>query len=207
MRRTLTPQLDTSVGDTLLIFIDLSGGRQRLGGSALAQCFGQFGGPAADLEDPRLLTGFFEAQRELRRRNRLLAYHDRSDGGLIAALVEMAFAGRTGLDVELPAGVDALGYLFNEEPGVVVQIRDRDQAAVQAVLGEHGLSEVAGDCARRSSWRHLRRARRQNALSRVPDAAASMLVGADAPHAALARRSRMCAGSVRAPCKTKRTRA
>ena len=141
VRRTLTPQLNTSVGDTLLIFIDLSGGRQRLGGSALAQCFGQFGGPAADLEDPRLLTGFFEAQRELRRRNRLLAYHDRSDGGLIAALVEMAFAGRTGLDVELPAGVDALGYLFNEEPGVVAQIRDRDRAAVQAVLGEHGLSE------------------------------------------------------------------
>ncbi len=141
VRRTLTPQLDTAVPDSVLLFIDLVGGRQRMGGSALAQSFGRFGGAAADLDDPRRLSGFFEAQRELRRRDRLLAYHDRSDGGLFATLVEMVFAGRAGLDIELPADADVLGFLFNEEPGVVVQVRERDLAEVRAVLGEHGLGE------------------------------------------------------------------
>ena len=139
VRRTLTPQLDTAVADSVLLFIDLAGGRQRLGGSALAQSFGQFGGAAADLDDPRRLAGFFEAQRELRRRGRLLAYHDRSDGGLFATLVEMAFAGRAGLDIELPADAGVLSFLFNEEPGAVVQVRQRDLAEVRQVLGEHGL--------------------------------------------------------------------
>ena len=93
VRRTLTPQLDTAHSDTLLLLIDLADGRQRMGGSALAQCFGRFGGPAADLDEPRRLAALFAAQRELRTRDRLLAYHDRSDGGLFTTLVEMAFAG------------------------------------------------------------------------------------------------------------------
>ena len=143
VRRTLTPQLDTIEADSLLLLVDLSGGRQRLGGSALAMSFGRFGGAAADVDDPGRLTGFFEAQRALRRRGLLLAYHDRSDGGLFAALAEMAFAGRAGLDVELPADADALAYLFNEEPGVVVQTRRRDLAEVQAELAGHGLGEAA----------------------------------------------------------------
>ena len=143
VRRTLTPQLDTTVSDSLLLLIDLSGGRQRLGGSALAMSFGRFGGPAADLDDPKRLTGFFQAQRALRQRGLLLAYHDRSDGGLFAALAEMAFAGRAGLDIELPVDADALAFLFNEEPGVVVQIRRRDLAEVQAELADHGFGAAA----------------------------------------------------------------
>lgn len=143
VRRTLTPQLDTAEADSLLLLIDLSGGRQRLGGSALAMSFGRFGGPAADLDEPKRLTGFFDAQRALRRRDLLLAYHDRSDGGLFATLAEMAFAGRAGLEIELPADADALGYLFNEEPGVVIQIRSRDLARVQAELANHGLDAAA----------------------------------------------------------------
>ena len=143
VRRTLTPQLDTTESDSLLLLIDLSGGRQRLGGSALAMSFGRFGGPAADLDEPKRLTGFFEAQRALRRRGLLLAYHDRSDGGLFATIAEMAFAGRAGLEIEVPADADTLGYLFNEEPGVVVQIRRGDLARVQAELADHGLEAAA----------------------------------------------------------------
>ena len=143
VRRTLTPQLDTSEGDSVLLLIDLSGGRQRMGGSALALGYERFGGPAADLDDPKRLTAFFKAQRALRRRGLLLAYHDRSDGGLFATLAEMAFAARAGLDIELPSGADALEYLFNEEPGVVVQVRRRDLAEVQSELAGHGLGESA----------------------------------------------------------------
>ena len=143
VRRTLTPQLDTAEADSLLLLIDLSGGRQRLGGSALAMSFGRFGGPAADVDDPKRLAGFFEAQRALRQRGLLLAYHDRSDGGLFATLAEMGFAGRAGLDIELPADTDALAFLFNEEPGVVVQIRRRDLAEVQGELAGHGLGTAA----------------------------------------------------------------
>ena len=139
VRRTLTPQLDTAGADSLLLLIDLSGGRQRLGGSALAMSFGRFGGPAADLDEPERLTGFFRGPARLRRRGLLLACHDRSDGGLFATLAEMAFAGRAGLDIELPVESDPLEYLFNEEPGVVVQIRHRDLVDVQAELTGHGL--------------------------------------------------------------------
>ena len=141
VRRTLTPQLDTTDGDSLLLLIDLAGGRQRMGGSALALSYQRFGGPAADLDEPKRLIAFFEAQRALRRRGLLLAYHDRSDGGLFATLVEMAFAGRAGLDIGLPGNADALEYLFNEEPGVVVQIRRGDLAEVQAELVDRGLGE------------------------------------------------------------------
>ncbi len=143
VRRTLTPQLDAAQADSLLLLIDLAGGRQRMGGSALAMSFERFGGPAADLDDPQRLIAFFQAQRELRRHGLLLAYHDRSDGGLFATLVEMAFAGRAGLEIDLPADADALKYLFNEEPGVVVQIRRRDLAQVQSVLADHGLGSSA----------------------------------------------------------------
>jgi len=142
VRRTLTPQLRTDAGDTVLVLIDLSPGRRRLGGSSLAQCYGEFGGPAADLDDPGRVIGFFQAQRALRADNQLLAYHDRSDGGLLATLAEMAFASRIGLDVEVPAHADSvLDYLFAEELGVVVQVRARDLQQVQGVLADHGLHD------------------------------------------------------------------
>jgi phosphoribosylformylglycinamidine synthase len=140
VRRTLTAELAKS-GDTVLLLIDLANGAQRLGGSCLAQSFGQYGGPAPDVDEPERLKAFFAAQRQLRNANLLLAYHDRSDGGLFVTVAEMAFASRVGLDVGLPSHVaDPVGYLFAEELGAVVQIREADLPRVQSVLVQHGLA-------------------------------------------------------------------
>src|SRR5690606_7715522 len=99
VRRTLTPELARGAGDTILLLLDLAGGRLRLGGSCLAQSYGEYGGEPADLDDPAKLVVFFAALRALRERNLVLAYHDRSDGGLFATLAEMAFASRMGLEI------------------------------------------------------------------------------------------------------------
>ena len=117
IRRTLTPQLRGEVG-TRLYLIDLGGGRNRLGGSCLAQVFGVSGGEPPDVDDPGRLAEFFAAVRTLAAEGLLLAYHDRSDGGLFTTLCEMAFAGRVGLEIDL--GVDRQGArdaLFAEELG------------------------------------------------------------------------------------------
>ncbi len=140
VRRALTPELDLENGANELWLIDLSGGRQRLAGSALAQVYERVGGEPPDLDDPELLIGFFRAIESLNRRGKLLAYHDRSDGGLFATLLEMAFAARAGLDVsldELPG--DTLAALFCEELGAVIQLRSSERAEVLAALAEHGL--------------------------------------------------------------------
>ena len=143
VRQTLTPQLKRVAGSQLLL-VDLGAGRNRLGASVLAQAYGRPGGEPPDLDDPARLAGFFAAMQALRRGGLLLAYHDRSDGGLFATLCEMAFAGRTGLAVELlAADNDALlAELFAEELGGVLQVRDEDAAAVRRVLDEHGLSRL-----------------------------------------------------------------
>jgi phosphoribosylformylglycinamidine synthase len=142
IRRTLTPELKREPGSALVL-IDLANGALRLGGSCLAQAYGQYGGAPPDLDDPRRLIALFAAQRELREAGLLLAYHDRSDGGVFATLVEMAFASHVGLDIELPAAAtDAVGYLFAEELGVVVQVRDADLPAVQRVLAAHELAHA-----------------------------------------------------------------
>jgi phosphoribosylformylglycinamidine synthase len=142
VRRPLTPELAREP-DTVLVLVDLADGAQRLGGSCLAQSFGQFGGAAPDLDDPARLKSFFAAQRELRDLGLLLAYHDRSDGGLFVTLAEMAFASHLGLDLELDAGVaDAVAYLFAEELGAVVQVRGSELERVQAVLGRHGVAHT-----------------------------------------------------------------
>ena len=99
VRQTLTPQLRTDLGATSLWLIDLGAGRNRLGGSALAQVYGEIGDEPPDLDDPQRLKAFAAALAELRAAGLVLAYHDRSDGGLFATLVEMAFAGHCGLDV------------------------------------------------------------------------------------------------------------
>ena len=138
VRRTLTPVLRTDAGATSLWLIDLGGGRDRLGGSALAQTHGELGGEPPDLDDPRLLIRFFAAVTELKTAGLLLAYHDRSDGGLFATLAEMAFAGHCGLDIELPPG-PALAALFSEELGAVVQVRSVDEPRLAQVLMRHGL--------------------------------------------------------------------
>jgi len=142
--RTRTPQLRTDLGDTNLILIDLGRGRDRLGASGLAQVYGQVGRIAPDLDDPRLLKAFFAGVQALNRADRLLAYHDRADGGLFVTLCEMAFAGRCGLEIDLdPTGPDDLAQLFSEELGAVLQVRNTDMDAVLAVLGEQGLGDYS----------------------------------------------------------------
>ncbi len=143
VRRVLTPQLRTDLGDTDLILVDLGGGRNRLGGSALAQVHDQLGDRVPDLDDPELLGRCFAAVQELNREGFLLAFHDRSDGGLVVTLLEMAFAGRCGLEADVTAlDRDPLAALFSEELGVVLQVRHSDSDDVLARLEEAGL----GDC-------------------------------------------------------------
>ena len=144
VRRTLTPALLMDERPTSLWLIDLGGGRNRLGGSALAQVYGELGDVPPDLDDPQRLLNLTAALSELRAANLLLAYHDRSDGGLFATLLEMAFAGGCGLHVALPAAAgSAPAQLFSEELGVVVQIMAADEPRFAEILAKHGLSEAA----------------------------------------------------------------
>jgi phosphoribosylformylglycinamidine synthase len=145
VRRTLTPVLQTDRGPSALLLVDLSRGRNRLGASALAQVYNAVGGPAPDMEQPATLAAFAAAMIELRTAGRVLAYHDRSDGGLIVTLLEMAFAGHCGLDVRLEsADASPLAQLFAEEPGAVLQIAASEQSGVMNCFARHGLA----DCAR-----------------------------------------------------------
>ncbi|MFU8821379.1 MAG: phosphoribosylformylglycinamidine synthase [Gammaproteobacteria bacterium] len=145
VRRTLTPQLRLDAGDSVLLLIDLGAGRNRLGGSALAQVYGRAGTQPPDLDEPTRLASFFAAIQELNASGQLLAYHDRSDGGLFATLVEMAFAGHCGLDIDLAAlGGDPLAVLFTEELGAVVQLREDALEDVCGALATAGLA----DCSR-----------------------------------------------------------
>ncbi len=145
-RRTLTPELQTEVGmSTQLVLVDLGGSKHRLGGSALMQVHAALGGAPPDLDTPAQLVALFSAVQELNDRALVLAYHDRSDGGLIVTLLEMAFAGGTGLDIDLPAslGDDELALMFSEELGAVLQIREDARGEVSEVLERHGLGACA----------------------------------------------------------------
>lgn len=131
--RTLTPQLQVNE-DTALVLIDLGKGANRLGGSALAQVYDQMGDQSPDVEAGDLRS-FFETLTRLKRENKILAYHDRSDGGLLATLLEMAFASRCGLQIDLAhLPGDLLGKLFTEELGAVVQVKKADEAEVVAAF-------------------------------------------------------------------------
>jgi phosphoribosylformylglycinamidine synthase len=144
-RASLTPQLRTDCGQTDLVLIDLGRGQSRLGASALAQVYGQVGSEPADLDDPEHLRGLFEAVQALRRAGLLLAYHDRSDGGLFVAVCEMAFASHTGVTIRLDGtGRVPLGALFSEEPGAVIQVRRSDTGRVLDELERHGLGRGPG---------------------------------------------------------------
>jgi len=144
VRRTLTPQLRTDKGDTDLILIDLGKGKNRLGGSALAQVYKQIGHHPVDLDDPQALKNFFTAIQQLNADNLLLAYHDRSDGGLFATITEMAFAGHTGVTVELDAlGDDTTAAMFAEELGAVIQVAHCDTDAVLETLHNSGLGQYS----------------------------------------------------------------
>lgn len=169
VRGTLTPQLRTDAGDTTLILVDLGRGQNRMGGSILSQVQGSFGTAVPDLDDAQALKSLFAAINELRAKDMLLAYHDRSDGGLWAAVCEMAFAGHTGVSLNVDILVtegDGIGdsraeygdsknwatqvserrneltlkALFNEELGVVLQVRTDQRNEVIQCLRAHGLS-------------------------------------------------------------------
>ncbi|ARU57540.1 phosphoribosylformyl-glycineamide synthetase [Oleiphilus messinensis] len=148
VRQTLTPQLVNDKGDTDLILIDLANGQNRLGGSALAQVYNQIGAVAPDLDDPEDLKAFFAVVQGLNADGKLLAYHDRSDGGLFTTLCEMAFAGHVGVDIRLDYLAENETHfvreLFNEELGAVVQVKKEHteevlQQFTAAGLGEHTL--------------------------------------------------------------------
>ncbi|WP_300658451.1 phosphoribosylformylglycinamidine synthase [Hydrogenophaga sp.] len=170
VRGTLTPQLNNALDDTTLVLIDLGKGRHRMGGSVLAQVLGQGGGEAPDLDEAQDLISLVNAVNALRAEGKLLAYHDRSDGGLLAAAAEMAFAGHVGvaLNVDLLVtegdGISdsraevgdaknwagqvgarreelTLKALFSEELGVLLQVKTDDRNAVMQTLREHGLSK------------------------------------------------------------------
>ncbi len=167
-RATLTPRLRTDAGDSELLLLDLGKGRNRLGGSILAQVYSRFGNQAPDVDSAALLKGFFTAVQALAKEKLLLAYHDRSDGGLFTTVCEMAFAGHCGVTLSLDAlvfdqGTDdvdgfkraneeqlaarvrerVLQAMFCEELGAVIQIRSAHRARVMGLLREHGLFDCS----------------------------------------------------------------
>ncbi|MGH8164956.1 MAG: phosphoribosylformylglycinamidine synthase subunit PurQ, partial [Rhodanobacteraceae bacterium] len=143
-RRTLTPRLKLDRGPSELWLIDLGAGRDRLGGCALTQAFNRGGGVPPDLDDPQRLKALFALIRDAENAGLLLAYHDRSDGGAIAALLEMAFAGHCGLQIHLDGWAEnTLRALFNEELGAIVQVREADRDDFMALVAKHGLASMA----------------------------------------------------------------
>ncbi len=141
VRGTLTPELKLDRGASELLLVDLGAGKNRLGGSALAQVFSLAGGVPPDLDEPQLLARFFAAIQQLRAEERLLAYHDRSDGGLFVTLAEMCFAGHCGATAQLDAlGAEPLAALFSEELGAVIQVKRADGERALKLLREAGLA-------------------------------------------------------------------
>ncbi|QLE87850.1 phosphoribosylformylglycinamidine synthase [Shewanella sp. Scap07] len=152
IRNTVTPELRSDKGDTELLLVDLGNGKNRMGGSALAQVYGELGDTAPDLDSATQLRGFFEVMQPLVANRDVIAYHDRSDGGLFTTLVEMAFAGNVGLDINLASlSGTAVEQLFNEELGGVLQVSKDKAAAISALFSDAGVtvhqigSLVAGD--------------------------------------------------------------
>ena len=147
VRKTVTPELK-NVEDSVLLFVDLGFGKARMGGSAFGQVYNNMSGDAPDLDDTGRLKAFYNVIQQLVAEDKLLAYHDRSDGGLFATLAEMAFAGRCGLNVDLTSLVAnqadvneaSICALFNEELGAVIQIAKQDVAAVEALFKEADLA-------------------------------------------------------------------
>jgi phosphoribosylformylglycinamidine synthase len=140
VRKTLTPQLRTDVGETDLILIDLGKGKHRLGGSALAQVYKQVGDETPDVDDPRVLKLFFAVIQALNELGFVLAYHDRSDGGLFATVCEMAFAGHAGVRIELDdLGRDPVAALFCEELGALLQVPRERLNGILGAFKEAGI--------------------------------------------------------------------
>ena len=148
VRKTLTPQLQDIAEDTQLILLDLGAGANRLGGSILAQVYSQMGNMAPDVDDTDALKAFFNTVQSLIEEDSLLAYHDRSDGGLFTTLAEMAFAGHTGLSIDISAlDSDSMAVLFNEELGAVIQVKadqvdDILQQFASANINAHAIGTI-----------------------------------------------------------------
>jgi phosphoribosylformylglycinamidine synthase len=145
VRKTVTPQLRTDRGPSSLLLLDLGLGSNRLGGSALAQVYGELGTEAPDLHSASDLKRFFDFIQEGLEQDLLLAYHDRSDGGLLVTLLEMAFAGHCGFDVVLDSITSAgelVDSLFAEELGAVIQVSDAELARVLELADDLGLGDV-----------------------------------------------------------------
>ena len=138
IREAVTPELRPLPEETVILLLDLAEGKQRLGGSILGQTYSTMGTEAPDLENPELLKKLFQFLQK--NWDEVLAYHDRSDGGLITTLLEMAFAARTGLDIVVPSGNDPIDFLFNEELGVAIQVQARTLESVMEELASHGLT-------------------------------------------------------------------
>ena len=167
--RQLTPLIEDGV-DSELWLIGLGAGKQRLGGSILAQCFDAFGGTCPDLDDPARLRAFFELIGDARVAGLLRAYHDRSDGGTFATLCEMAFCSHRGLDIDLDGwgedrAEDAFRTLFAEELGAVVQIASEDRAEFADLVARHGLVECAQRIARPTGSGRIRVLHGEQALA------------------------------------------
>ncbi|WP_107874072.1 phosphoribosylformylglycinamidine synthase [Neisseria weaveri] len=145
VRKTVTPELKNTA-DSVLLAVDLGFGKARMGGSALSQVYNDMAGEAPDIEASRL-KAFYQVIQQLVAEDKLLAYHDRSDGGLFATLAEMAFAARCGLDVRLPENADALSVLFNEELGAVLQVRRADVEAIQQAFSAADLLDAVSEIA------------------------------------------------------------
>jgi phosphoribosylformylglycinamidine synthase len=145
-RLALTPELKDIDDETRLLLIDLGHGQDRMGGSALEQVNGAFSENVPDLDEARDLAGLFAAIQEMTAAGQLLAYHDRSDGGLITTVCEMAFAGRCGLSLALDNIADdgLRARLFAEEPGAVVQVAESQLAEVMDGFAKHGLENLVG---------------------------------------------------------------
>ncbi|MEZ9874696.1 phosphoribosylformylglycinamidine synthase [Vibrio breoganii] len=145
VRKTVTPQLRTpetldGLGESSLVLVDLGNGKNRMGATALAQVYKQLGDKPADVDNAEQLKGFFDAMQTLVRDDKLVAYHDKGDGGLFVTLAEMAFAGHCGVKADISElGEDTLATLFNEELGAVVQVKNEDLEQVRAVLTANGL--------------------------------------------------------------------
>ncbi len=141
VRKTVTPQLRLDKGDSLLLLVDIAGGQQRLGGSILAQTFSQLGEQVPDADSPAQLACYFAAVQALLQDDLLLAYHDRSDGGLFTTLAEMSFAGRCGLQLDISAlGEQPLAILFNEELGAVLQVRSHQLDEIKSRFARAGFT-------------------------------------------------------------------
>jgi len=143
VRKTATP--DFKETGSVLLLLDLGAGKNRLGGSTLAQVYNQIGDVPPDLDDAKLVVSFFKAVQALLAQKRLLSYHDRADGGLLATVAEMAFAGRKGVKLDLAElcdGTEILPALFSEELGAVIEVSAADLPEVLSLLDAHGLSDI-----------------------------------------------------------------